>query len=806
MALTKITSDVIETGAITSDKLASGAVSASSLSSITTDNVSEGSTNTYFTNARARGSISVTGGNLSYDSGTGVIQLTTDQIRTAVSGGTGVSISAGEISIGQDVATSSTPTFGNITTTGYIAGPATFTIDPAAVGNNTGTVVIAGNLQVDGTTTTINSTTMEVDDLNITLASGAANAAAANGAGITVDGASATITYDGTNDEWDFNKDINVTGTVVADGLTVDTSTLVVDSTNNRVGIGTSSPAHTLTVEADKDTWISRIYNTGSDANAQGLLVRSDATAAHDATVMGVYTDGGYKMVVRSTGRVGIGTTSPNAAFKLDVEGAVRTNGTGLYVSENYSSGNNVYKIYENSNEFRIESQIYGNANTASSPIVFATSNTDGRLARMTIDSSGNVGIGTTLPSAIGNYKVLQLRGNSTTNGGLIRLETSNGTSGVARFYAGSGSTVLESNSNTPLTFGTNATTRMTIDTSGNVGIAAIPSGEAAAAHVVRLGDRVCISEYDDGSNPEQFNLLHNSDSSETYIETGYATNIQQRNGDITFKTAASGSAGAAITFSDRLKILNNGKVGIGESEPSNAKLEILQAGDHDAHSTHGIAIHSTGNTNFTSMYIGCEDAIDSAYIQAVALDGSFTSKSLLLNANGGKVGIQKTSPYYNLHVEEAIAAYTSNAAGSYTIDSNTIILTKYAAGNADANQNENTDDIYFTKDDFGFPNSAYGVNVVGYFYASNRLSGVSNGTSGHIWRVAGSLDSGQTVAMSFVNVVDNAQSFGGGTALKIIGNFNSTSERFEFGVTWEYGAGGYGTVTFIGQATEAMG
>jgi len=192
MALTKITTEVIEDGAITSSKLGSGAVSASSLSSITTDNVSEGSTNVYYTDTRARSSVSVTGGNLSYDSGTGVIQLTTDQIRTAVSGGTGVSISAGEISIGQDVGTSATPTFGNITTTGYLAGPATFTIDPAAVGDNTGTVVIAGNLQVDGTTTTINSTTMEVDDLNITLASGAANAAAANGAGITVDGASAT--------------------------------------------------------------------------------------------------------------------------------------------------------------------------------------------------------------------------------------------------------------------------------------------------------------------------------------------------------------------------------------------------------------------------------------------------------------------------------------------------------------------------------------------------------------------------------------------------------------------------------------
>lgn len=109
---------------------------------------------------------------------------------------------------------------GNITTSGYLRGPATFTIDPAAHGDNTGTLVVAGNLQVDGTTTTINSTSVAVDDLNITLASGAANASAANGAGITVDGASATFTYDSANDRWTMNKDLatdivgSVTGTV----------------------------------------------------------------------------------------------------------------------------------------------------------------------------------------------------------------------------------------------------------------------------------------------------------------------------------------------------------------------------------------------------------------------------------------------------------------------------------------------------------------------------------------------------------------------------------------------------------------
>jgi len=109
---------------------------------------------------------------------------------------------------------------GNIVTTGYIRGPASFTIDPAAHGDDTGTLIVAGNLQVDGTTTTVNSSNLSVADLNITVAEGAANAGAANGAGLTVDGANATFTYDSSNDRWAMNKSLatnlvgNVTGTV----------------------------------------------------------------------------------------------------------------------------------------------------------------------------------------------------------------------------------------------------------------------------------------------------------------------------------------------------------------------------------------------------------------------------------------------------------------------------------------------------------------------------------------------------------------------------------------------------------------
>jgi hypothetical protein len=76
--------------------------------------------------------------------------------------------------------------------------------------DTSGNVVISGNLTVSGTQTTVNSTTLDVADLNITVANGAADAAAADGAGLTVDGAAATILYQATGDKWAFNKPISL--------------------------------------------------------------------------------------------------------------------------------------------------------------------------------------------------------------------------------------------------------------------------------------------------------------------------------------------------------------------------------------------------------------------------------------------------------------------------------------------------------------------------------------------------------------------------------------------------------------------
>ena len=102
-------------------------------------------------------------------------------------------------------------------------------IDPPG----TGKVIISGDLQVDGTTTTINSTTVDIDDKNITLAKGAINAAAADGGGITLEGptTSATLLYESDDDSWNFNKKTTATELQI-DNININANTISSTDTN----------------------------------------------------------------------------------------------------------------------------------------------------------------------------------------------------------------------------------------------------------------------------------------------------------------------------------------------------------------------------------------------------------------------------------------------------------------------------------------------------------------------------------------------------------------------------------------------
>ena len=97
----------------------------------------------------------------------------------------------------------------------------------------------------------------------------------------------------------------NFTGSVTAPSLTVDTTTLVVDSTNNRVGIGTSSPGRTLEVYSSGPALK---FNNGTNAftiGTGGFVDGSNSLVFFDEGV-------GERMRLDSSGNLGIGTNSPN--------------------------------------------------------------------------------------------------------------------------------------------------------------------------------------------------------------------------------------------------------------------------------------------------------------------------------------------------------------------------------------------------------------------------------------------------------------------------------------------------------------
>ncbi len=88
---------------------------------------------------------------------------------------------------------------------GWNVNPPAYTLDV------NGDMRVTGNFIVDGTSTTINSTTLTVDDLNVVVASGASNAAAADGAGLTVD---TNNTVSGSNPQfywWNANQSFHST-------------------------------------------------------------------------------------------------------------------------------------------------------------------------------------------------------------------------------------------------------------------------------------------------------------------------------------------------------------------------------------------------------------------------------------------------------------------------------------------------------------------------------------------------------------------------------------------------------------------
>jgi hypothetical protein len=240
---------------------------------------------------------------LSIAAGTGTdsVSLLTDTLTFA--GGTGVSttVTNNQVSfaIGQPVATTSNVTFNDVTVDGTLTSNDITSTNISIAGNAT----ITGNLTVSGTTTTVNSTTVAIADINLVVAKDATNATLANGAGLTVNGANATLTYSSSDDRWNLNKDLNVANVYGALKGNADTTTkwatarnlsLTGDATATLTAVdGTAAVSAALTfatINSNVGSYGNSTTVPNFTVNAKGLVIAAGSAAIPTAstTVLGL--------------------------------------------------------------------------------------------------------------------------------------------------------------------------------------------------------------------------------------------------------------------------------------------------------------------------------------------------------------------------------------------------------------------------------------------------------------------------------------------------------------------------------------
>jgi hypothetical protein len=451
--------------------------------SLTTDNISEGITNKYFLNSRARAALSFAAGSGAYNSTTGVITIPTNnnQITNGSNFITLASLSGsapiqynnttGAISITQAGASSngflsSTDwnTFNNkqaagnyvtIDTTQTITGIKVFNdfrLQLAAAGTSQPTVFQNSNSISVGSggynTLGFNSNS------DLFFNDGTSNVAVLSFSNTTT----RTYTLPNASGTLALTSDIpSVSGTTNYVSKFTGASTLgnsqIFDNGTN-VGIGTTSPTNKLTVRGNLEVQSNgsvvevNYLRIGTHPNGNwGGYVASESfyNSFLDSDLrLGVSNGGTALEALRivPSGNVGIGTTSPLQKFDVDGLSYLRND---VYMQTNkgiFFSGNGAYGA-----------GVYG-VNSGNDLAVNAGGN-----EKMRITSSGNVLIGTTTNSESAKLKI---------SGGYVYLKETSGADVYFRSAYDGNKAAIQVASANDLVLVTNNTSRMTLFANGN--------------------------------------------------------------------------------------------------------------------------------------------------------------------------------------------------------------------------------------------------------------------------------------------------------------------------------------------------
>ena len=408
---------------------------------------------------------------------------------------------------------------------------------------------------------------------------------------------------------------VNSTATITGD-LAVDTNTLFVDVSENKVGIGTDSPDYALDVDgtiASRDAYLITANSSGTPSAGAFMFRPASNTLA-------LGTNSTERMRIDSLGNVGIGTNNPQRKLHVQ-DGDIRIESTypRLYLTD--TDHNSDYSIINSNGSFLI----YDDTNASN---------------RMVIDSSGNVGIGTT---TVGQF--------ASTNVGLT-VDSGNDYSGIAMtdgsttstLAQGFSTTYLYNQANGSMLFGTNNTERMRIAANGNVGIGT--TSPDSILDVVGADPILTIRDTSTSGSDSHATLRLAESGASDSLNLHYDISLDE--GHLTFNYDNNGS-----NATERMRIDSSGRVGIGTSSPY-VKTEIT-GGD--------LAVGGgAGASNLGFEIKGVPlSAIPSAQARgyvATADSGMGTAGDLLIaprtNANASVRFITGTSPTERMRIDSS--------------------------------------------------------------------------------------------------------------------------------------------------------